>query len=312
MSASSLRARIRRSLFAFGLSTLGIASAAAMEVATVREPLRDVGPFDGLVRLVLEGPDAPGGLSGVLWDGGDRLLFVSDRGRLFSAAARRDEAGALADLVDWTSHRPPYPGGRSDLEGLAVSEGQLLVSVELRPYVMRFEGPLARPERMVSYFTRDRLGFPNNAGFEALVDLPGDGWLAVAESRGEDGAHVAYTRDRRRLSYRTGEGFAPTGADRLGGRLFFVERRVSLLSGWQARITCVDVAAVGAGAVLEPVVLADLGFADGIDNMEGIAVRADGRDLELVLVSDDNMMPFQRTLVLHYRWPGAASGGCGP
>ena len=311
MAPSSLIARIRRIALAAGLSLCGTAGA-AMDVATVREPLRAVGPFAGLSRLVVEGGDPLGGLSGVLWDGPDRLIFVSDRGRLFSAAVRRDETGALDALVDWTSARPPFPGGRSDLEGLAVSEGQLLVSVELRPHVLRFAGPLARPERMVSYFTRDDLGFARNAGFEALVDLLGDGWLAVAETRGEDGGHVAYTRARERLTYRAGDGFAPTGADRVGDRLFFVERRVSLLGGWQARITCVDVADVGPGAVLEPDLLAALGFADGIDNMEGIAVRADGDDLEFVLVSDDNMAPFQRTVVLHYRWPGAASGGCRP
>jgi hypothetical protein len=311
MSPSSLNARIRRSVLAAGLNLLATA-AAATDVTTIREPLRGVGPFDGLARLVVDGPDAPGGLSAVLWDGPDRLVFVSDRGLLVTAAVRRDETGALADLVDWTSSRPPYPDGRSDLEGLAVSAGQLLVSVELAPHVMRFQGSFARPERMVSFFTRDDLGLGANAGFEALVDLPGEDWLAVAETSGADGYNIAYTRARERLSYRAGEGFAPTGADRVGDRLFFVERRVSLLGGWQARVTCVDVAAVAAGAVLEPVMLAELGFADGIDNMEGIAVRADGEDLEFVLVSDDNMTAFQRTLVLHYRWRGAASGGCRP
>jgi hypothetical protein len=312
MSPSRLHACIRRSLIAAALSLAGAAGAAAMDVVTIREPLRDLGPLEGLSRLVVEGPDAPGGLSGVLWDGHDRLIFVSDRGRLFTAAVRRDERGALADLADWTTHRPPFAGGRSDFEGLAVSEGQLLISVELPPHVLRFAGPLARPERLVSYFTRDDLGLATNAGFEALVDLPGDDWLAVAETRGEDGQHIAYTRARERLAYRTAEGFAPTGADRVGTRLVFVERQVSLLGGWEARLTCLDVAAVGPGAVLEPVVLARLGFADGIDNMEGVAVRVDGEDLELVLVSDDNMVAFQRTLVLHYRWSGAASGGCEP
>jgi hypothetical protein len=198
------------------------------------------------------------------------------------------------------------------LEGLAVSAGQLLISVEVPPHVLRFAGPLGRPERVVSYFTRDDLGFAHNAGFEALVDLPGEDWLAVAETRAADGTHLAFTRARERLRYRAAADFAPTGADRLGRRLFFVERRVSLLGGWQARLTCVDVAAVTAGAVLEPVELARLGFADGVDNMEGIAVRADGADLELLVVSDDNQAPFQRTVVLHYRWPEAASGGCRP
>jgi hypothetical protein len=311
MSPSSLSARAARFALAAGLSLYGAAPAAAA-VETVREPLRDTGPLIGLSRLVVEGEAALGGLSAVLWDGPDRLVMVSDRGPLVAAAVERDEAGALASLTRWTSHLPPFPGGRADAEGLAVSEDQLLISMEHPPHVLRFAGPLARPDRLVSYFTRDSLGFGVNAGFEALVDLPGSNWLAVAETRGEDGHHVAYTRGRARLGYRTDAEFAPTGADRAGTRLFFVERQVSLLGGWQARITCVDVAAVRDGAVLDPVVVAELGFADGIDNMEGIAVRADGDDLELVLVSDDNRSPFQRTVVLHYRLPGGASGGCGP
>ncbi len=312
MPPSSLPARVARLLFAVGLSAGSPFPAAALEVEVTRGPLRDTGSVVGLARLTLTGPDPFGGLSGLLWPTPDRVLFVSDRGRLFAATLRRDEAGAAVDLVDWAAHDVPFPGGRSDLEALAVSEGQLLATVEYRPHVMRFRGPLEAPEEMVSYFTRDSLGFPMNSGFEALVDLPGDGWLAVAEHLGEDGTHVAYTRDRRRLGYRAAEEFAPTGADRVGDRLLFVERRVSLLAGWQARITCVPVAAVAAGVVLEPTVVARLGFADGIDNMEGIAVRPDGDDLELLLVSDDNQSSFQRTVLLHYRWPGAASGGCGP
>jgi len=311
MPPFTLFSRLKRTVVVAASIALPMA-AAALEVTTGREPLRDVGPLLGLARLTVEGPDALGGLSAVIWDGPDRLVFASDRGRLFAAAMVRDEAGALAELADWTSHRPPYAGGRGDLEGLAVSAGQLLISVEVPPHVLRFAGPLARPERLVSYFTRDDLGFAHNAGFEALVDLPGEDWLAVAETRAADGTHPAFTRARERLSYRPTADFVPTGADRLGSRLFFVERRVSLLGGWQARLTCVDVAAVTPGAVLEPVELARLGFADGVDNMEGIAVRADGDDVELVLVSDDNQAPFQRTVVLHYRWPDAASGGCGP
>lgn len=311
MPRFALLVRLRHLVVVAALTAVPV-GVAASEVTTARAPLRDVGPLVGLAELTVAGPDAFGGLSAVIWDGPDRLIFASDRGRLFAAAVVRDEAGALVELADWTHHRPPYPEGAGDLEGLAVSAGQLLISVEVAPHVLRFAGPLARPERLVSYFTRDALGFAHNAGFEALVDLPGEDWLAVAETRAADGTHPAFTRARERLSYRAAADFAPTGADRLGRRLFFVERRVSLLGGWQARLTCVEVAAVTPGAVLAPVELARLGFADGVDNMEGLAVRADGDDVELVLVSDDNLAPFQRTVVLHYRWPDAASGGCRP
>jgi len=310
MSPSSLLAQVRRGLFAFGLMLA--APSAALEVAARREPLPDAGVLVGLSRLELNGPHALGGLSAILWLTPDRLLFASDRGRLFTATLVRD-GGALADLRDWEMREPPLPGGWSnDLEGLALSEGELLVSIEEAPHVLRFSGPPSRPKQVISYFTRDDLGLKINKGFEALVDLPGDGWLAVSEGL-VDETHLALTRDGHRHRYAAPQAFAPTGADRHGDRLFFVERRVGLIGGWQARVTCLAVADLAEEGTLRPVELARLGAADGIDNMEGIAVRAAGDDLEFLVVSDDNQTPFQRTLVLHYRWPDGArrSRGCG-
>jgi hypothetical protein len=312
MPPSSLRARLGRLSLAVGLVALGAGAAPALEVEVAREALPDAGPLVGEARLVLRGPRTLGGLSAILWYAPDRVLLASDRARLFTARLVRDEAGALVDLVEWTQRPVPLPSGWSDdTEGLALGDGQLLVSIEAAPHVVRFEGPPTAPAGVVSYFTRDELGFAPNAGFEALADLAGSDWLAIAETADATG-HLAFTRDGGRLRYVAADGFAPTGADRVGDRLFVVERRISLLGGWQARIGCVEVAAVNADARLAPVEIARLGAADGIDNMEGIAVRADGADLEFLLVSDDNQTPFQRTVVLHYRWPGAASGGCRP
>lgn len=311
MPPSSLRARLA------GLALAGLAAALpapvrGLEVTATATPLSSAGPLDGLVRLELDGPHLLGGLSALLWYDPDTLLVASDRGRLFRARPVRDEAGALADLVDWTVRPVPLPGGWSlDVEGLALGEGQLLASIEAPPHVVRFEGAPTAPEGVASYFTREDLGFARNAGFEALVDLPGADWLAVAETA-DAGGHLAFTRAGGRLRYVAADGFAPTGADRLGDRLFFVERRISLLGGWQARVTCLEVAAVGDGATLAPRELARLDARHGVDNMEGIAVRAFDDDLELLLVSDDNQTPFQRTVLLHFRWAGAASGGCGP
>lgn len=312
MRPSRFPARLRRLLLAAGSWLAVVQAAAALEVQVSREALPDEGPLLGLALLELDGPEAFGGLSALLWHEPDRLLLASDRGRLFDARLHRDEAGALADLSEWRSHEVPLPGGwRRDVEGLALGAGQLLVSIEAPPHVVRFEGPPTAPRGVASYFTREDLGFARNAGFEALVDLPGADWLAVAETADARG-HLAFTRAGGRLRYVAADGFAPTGADRLGDRLFFVERRISLLGGWQARVTCLEVDAVGDGATLVPRELARLDARHGVDNMEGIAVRAFGDDLELLLVSDDNQTPFQRTVLLHFRWAGAASGGCGP
>jgi hypothetical protein len=314
MVSSSLAARVGRLVFAVGLGWSALATlpaSAEPRVDVSVEPLPAVEPLVGFARLEIRGGGV-GGLSALLWHEADALLLASDRGRLFSVRLRRGPDGAVVDLFDWQERDVPLPGGWSrDVEGLAVSAGQLLASIEEAPHVLRFAGPLTAPERITSYFTQADLGFRANAGFEALTDLPDGGWLAVAETR-DDGGHLAYARDERRFLYRAGEGYAPTGADRFGDRLFFVERRVSLLGGWQARVTCLPLAALAQEGPLVPVLLAQLGTPAGIDNMEGIAVRRRGADLDLLLVSDDNENPFQRTVLLHYRWPGAASGGCEP
>lgn len=270
------------------------------------------GPLVGLARLEVPGGQGIGGLSGLLWLETDELLLASDRGRVFRAVLERDDDGTLSGLVAWSPVDLPLPPGWSrDLEGLAVSDGDLLVSVEEPPHVIRFDGAVRAPLRVEGYLTWDDLGFRKNKGIEALTDLEGGGWLAIAETRGAEG-HLVLTRDGRRFVYAAPVGFAPTAADRAGDRLFVLERRVSLFGGWQARLTCFEAASLDAAAMVVPEELARFGSEHEIDNMEALGVRRRGDDLEFLLVSDDNLSVLQRTLVLHYLWPGAASGGCRP
>ena len=311
MRSSRLCACFGLVFLAMGLSSVAVVRAADVLV-TAGEAPPSGGALEGLARLELAGSDHVGGLSAALLLDDDRLMLASDRGWLLEARMRFGAGGRLVDLVDWRRSRPPLPAGWSrDLEGLAASEGNLLLSVEEPPHVIRFEGAVDAPERVASYLTWDSFGFEANRGFEALVDLPDGGWLAIAETAWAEG-HTAVTRDGRRFRYQAADGFAPTGADRVGARIFVLERRVSMLGGWQARVACLDLAALGRAGLLAPVELARLDANAGIDNMEGIVALARGDDVDLLLVSDDNQSPFQQSLVLHYRWTPPASGGCGP
>ena len=276
------------------------------------------GPLEALARLELTGADARlGGFSSVLRiERGERLLLATDRGWLLDAAPVFATDGGLADLVDARLHRFPLPRGWSDdVESMAIVGGRLMIGTEGRRQVadrlIWLDGPLRAPTGVADDLVVTGLGLAPNRGFEALASLPGDGWLGVAETR-IDGTFPALGHDGRRWRYRAAADHAPTGADRFGDRLFFVERALGVIGGWQARIACLEVAELAAGEVLEPRTLARLGVGDRIDNMEGIAVWANGPDLEFLLVSDDNFHPAQRSLLLHYRWPGGASGGCGP
>ena len=53
---------------------------------------------------------------------------------------------------------------------------------------------------------------------------------------------------RRRLRYRAKAGFLPTDAEVAGDQLFVLERRLSLLGGWQARIVAVPLAGLPTAA----------------------------------------------------------------
>jgi hypothetical protein len=98
------------------------------------------------------------------------------------------------------------------------------------------------------------------------------------------------------------DNFVPTGADRLGQEIYAVERRFALVDGgFVARVLVFDAAQVGAGARVQGRELARLAWPALQENFEGIAVRpgADGRVL-LYLISDDNFLPIQRTLLLQF------------
>jgi hypothetical protein len=85
-----------------------------------------------------------------------------------------------------------------------------------------------------------------------------------------------------------------------------LERHFSFLDGgFASRILAIDVAQVSEGATLVGQQLAELRWPVISENFEGIAARrgTDGRVL-LYLVSDDNFLPLQRTLLLQFSLAG--------
>lgn len=93
------------------------------------------------------------------------------------------------------------------------------------------------------------------------------------------------------------------------GDLLLLERRFSFWGGFHMRLRRIAGTTLAPGAVLDGPVLLEAGPAEGIDNMEGLAVSRDasGRTV-LTLISDDNYFFLERTLVLRFRlddgpWP---------
>jgi hypothetical protein len=148
-----------------------------------------------------------------------------------------------------------------------------------------------------------------NEGVETLARLPDGSLLAIAEGGwlGE-GLHAAVlltAHGSLALRYRGGPRFAPTDAAAAGDWLFVLERRLSLLGGWQARIVTLPLAelpgdadALIAGHELGTVAGPELG-----ENYEAIDAWVDpAGGYRLILVSDDNFSGLQRTQLLELRW----------
>jgi len=261
-----------------------------------------------------------GGLSG-LWlsPDGTQLIAASDRGTLWRATLEHAADGRLIDIRSWQAVEPGRtaddpPGG--DAEALAPDgAGGLVIAYEGTHRLRRLAlGDLTAPAAALP--TPPGLDRPSNQGIEALAELGGGALLALAEGLfAASGDLLAWLIDGDRirpLSYAATQGYLPTGADRLDETIFVVERRFSLLGGFATRVVSLPVAEVRPGARLVGRRLAELRAPLLGENFEAIAARRgpDGRVL-LYLVSDDNFMALQRTLLLQLSLAPPASASAG-
>ena len=204
--------------------------------------------------------------------------------------------------------RQPLHGNASDAEGLArLPDGGFLVSFERRHRVWLYppaNPPFSAPPRPLPTPPGIEAA-PENGSLEALARLADGRLVAIAEALIENGAHAAWLFDDQRwsrFSYRAEAGFSPSGAAGLpNGDLIVLERAFSFLAGFRVRLARVAQAELRAGALARGEELARLDGRHTIDNFEGVAVRtgANGETL-LYLVSDDNFVRWQRTLLMMF------------
>ncbi|GAA4258093.1 esterase-like activity of phytase family protein [Azospirillum formosense] len=291
-----------------------------------RPALAEVGalPFRGALRL----PDGAGvgGLSG-LWvsDSGDRFVALSDNGKSVTGRLSYDAQGHLAGAGHYDvrplviDRDPDYRGRLNDSEDLIrLPDGGWLVPFERNHRILRYDGadrPEGKPRKLPTPLGLEKA--PSNGGVEALAALP-DGRLLAIEEGDDDGVRERHAwiapadptsrGDWLPLTYRAAPRFRPTAAAPLpDGGVLVLERRVSLLGGWAARIVHVSSDSLRGGATMDGVELARLEPPLPTDNFEGLAVRPgpDG-DLLLYIVSDDNRSPLQRTYLMMFQLPANA------
>ncbi|WP_114860044.1 esterase-like activity of phytase family protein [Azospirillum brasilense] len=291
-----------------------------------RPDLSEVGAlrFRGALRL----PDGAGvgGLSG-LWvsDSGDRFVAVSDLGKSVTGRLSYDAQGRLAGAGQYDvrplviDKDPDYRGRLNDSEDLVrLPDGGWLVPFERNHRILRYDGadrPEGPPRKLPTPPGLEKA--PSNGGVEALAALP-DGRILAIEEGDDDGvrerhAWIAPANPKTRgdwqpLTYRAAPRFRPTAAAALpDGGVLVLERRVSLLGGWAARIVHVPADSLRGGATMDGVELARLEPPLPTDNFEGLAVRPgpDG-DTLVYIVSDDNRSPLQRTYLMMFQLPANA------
>jgi hypothetical protein len=107
------------------------------------------------------------------------------------------------------------------------------------------------------------------------------------------------------LSVRRSHDYDLTDAATLpNGDLLILERKVSILTGFQFRIRRIAAAIIRPGAILDGPALIESGMQYTIDNMEGMSLHiAPNGELRLTLISDNNFSLLQRTLLLQFALP---------
>lgn len=280
--------------------------------------------------LVLRSADERfGGLSDMLWEPEcGRLLAISDTGYwLVLEPAETDgrlvgvRAAWMAPLLgpDGTARKSK---AGSDAEALTrTPDGATWVWFEQDHRGWRYQGVSAcRPESLASAATTvlrvpEMADWPRNGGAEAVAARNGR-MLILSESAdagdgraalevGTDGSGVAP------FTYFPPAGYSPTALAALGetGRFLVLNRRLSFPASFSAILVEADIAAPPAEGV-RPRVLAKLAPPLSVDNMEALAVREEASGGRSVyLGSDDNFMPFQRTLLLKFGAAEVRAGG---
>jgi hypothetical protein len=146
---------------------------------------------------------------------------------------------------------------------------------------------------------------PVNGGVEALAMLDDGRLLALAEQLADGNRAVGWIGNGSGwapVAYRLAGIFRPTAAARLpSGDLVVLERAFRLGIELAARLVRVDRAAVSPGRLIVGDELAVLRWPVSVDNMEGLAARRNAAGETLIyLISDDNFLPLQRTLLLMF------------
>jgi hypothetical protein len=300
-----------------------ILSATEIQLNPRHPSQRTVGPLEFLAGYELFSESLYwGGLSGMVVSAdGELLTAITDTGHWCRIGLEHDAAGRLIGFLraeeGWlldTSGEPPEDKTYRDAEAItALPGGDFLVAFEHRDRLWLYRKPKqdhALTQPAVAVGAPSALAtLPQNGGIEAMARLPSGEYLLLSESGvTDDGDRLGWIGRRSKWAELR---LAPTGSFEPSdlallpdGDLLLLERRFNLLDGFVSRLSVIDARTLAPGALLQPRELAILGSPLNVDNFEAVAARQapDGSTLIYVL-SDDNQLALQRTLLLQFRLP---------
>lgn len=253
--------------------------------------------FGGLSALHVEGREVL-----AFSDAGWRVAFTLPAG---GRSRARAQIGLLAD-------GPGASGGKSgrDVESMWVDGASLWLGLERRNAVWRFDRTSGRATSDAEPAAMAR--WPRNRGPEAMLRLPDGRFLVFAEGKGAGGDVILFAGDpavpqtpAETLRYISPPHYRTTDAALLpDGRALILNRRWTLLEGFTAKLSLVDLGGIAPGVVLRGRQIADFRPPLLTDNLEGLSVsRESGRTI-VWITSDDNYVPLQRTLLLKFALEG--------
>lgn len=291
-----------------------------LDIAAVAVPLdpsaparRQVGGLTFLGGVALTSRDTAFGGFSSLSVAGDRFTLLSDGGNVVRF---RMDAGFRVSQP-WFGDLPAGPGegwekGDRDSESMAVdpASGRVWVGFERANAIWRYGPGLMLPAKSVAPPAMAR--WEKNGGAESLVRLHDGRFVVIAETDRRDrpvrdllifpGDPVAKADDAMVAFYQPPEGYDPSDATELpDGRVLVLNRRFALPFTWSAVLTVIDLRGVKSGQTVVGREVARFAAPLTVDNYEGLAITREGNATILWMVSDDNQLFLQRTLLMKFR-----------
>jgi len=304
----------------FGVETLlrptpAVVAAQALPMPPERVQRAAYGPLKlrGVWRLRSDA-SVFGGISSLLAYGNDRFTGLSDSGEYVNFVLGSASPGRIASL-------PRLPEQIKERHRLQDTEsmtrdpvsGRIWTGFEQVQRICRYAPGFASIEACA--YPPAMQDWPKDFGAESLVRL-GDGrFLTIGERAfvGGGGHEVLLwsgdpteldTPPPAHLSYIAPTGYMPTDAVWLGGdRLLVLTRRMTIADWFTAKLTLVRLPKLRQGAVMKGEVIASFEPPAPVDNMEGLAVTREKDGPMLWIVSDDNHLALQRTLLFKFALP---------